>query len=87
MAALSIIHGVIDVTGRRLVSSIYSCDIYGSSKSVDPIYIESPLTLKILVMQQAILKSKEGLAHLSLDLISDLQYRDYLVNFFVRMSF
>jgi hypothetical protein len=29
MAALSTIH---DVTGRRLVNSIYSCDIYGMNE-------------------------------------------------------
>jgi hypothetical protein len=37
-----------------------------------PFYIGRPLFLKIVEMHRAILKIKEGLAYLSLDLIYDL---------------
>jgi hypothetical protein len=45
----------------------------GAGKSGEPILNRGTLTLKIVAMRRAILKMKEGLAHLSLDLIYDLK--------------
>jgi hypothetical protein len=44
----------------------------GSGKSVDPILHREPPLLKTVAKRWAILKIKEGLAYLSLDLVYDL---------------
>jgi hypothetical protein len=68
-----------------MTNTAHCCDTYGMNFAgvqlrvlanlVIPFYIESPLALKIVAMQRAILKIIVGLAYLILDLIYDLKVK------------